>query len=147
MAARTLSPADDTKYASNLKSAGWIRMAAKFPGRCAKCGDKTEQGTLIVWNKATSKVMHYNGCALDWMDANGSGAASTSAQLPLPTQVSIGAKKAAKNPEKPVETKTETTTKETNNVVAPSPVEQPAPVAQPRKKFGFVSIKPSDLGK
>ena len=146
MSARTLSPADDTKYASNLKTAGWIRMASKFPGRCTHCGGKTDQGGLIVWSKATSKVMHYNGCALDWMDANGSGA-STSQQLPLPAQVSIGTKKAAKTPEKPVETKTETTTKETPNAVVTPPVEQPAPVAAPRKKFGFVSIKPSDLGK
>lgn len=145
MAARTLSPADDNKYASSLKSAGWIRMASKFPGRCAKCGDKTDTGTLIVWNKGTSKVMHYNGCALDWMDAN-SGGTSTSAQPAAPAQVSIGTKKAAKPVEKPTET-TETTTKETSNAVAPSSVEQPAPVAPARKKFGFVSIKPSDLGK
>lgn len=144
--AKNLTPAEDTKARTDLRAAGWIPINAKFANKCAVCGSSAPVGSMIAWNKTTSKIMHYNPCAVDFIAKSG-GTPTLSVPPPPKVSVGIGGKKPGKVEEEPVkqpvlpnltipnkstETNTETTTKETAN-------------DKPKRKFGFTAIKLSDI--
>ena len=92
---RVISASEDNDLRAKFKAKEWIPISARFASRCKHCGGQIGPGTAIVWNKALSKVMHYNPCAMEWLEtqpASGSAAPTTG---PAPVSVSIGGKKFA----------------------------------------------------
>lgn len=162
-AAKNLSPAEDTKARTDLRAAGWIPINAKFANKCAVCGSSAPVGSMIAWNKTTSKIMHYNPCALEFLEKG--GAATTTPNFPPPPQVSVGlgGKKAAKPAAvpaapfvvptpptiatpTPAPAVTATTTKETTKAPVATKETKNEPAAKPQqRKFSFTNIKLSDL--
>lgn len=94
---RTITAAQDSELRAKFKAKEWIPISARFPSRCKHCGGNIPVGTMIVWNKALSKVMHYNPCAIEWLDTQpvSGGAPATSTATGSPVAVSLGGKKAA----------------------------------------------------
>jgi hypothetical protein len=112
---------------------------------------------MIAWNKTTSKIMHYNPCAVDFIAVSGG---TTTPNFPPPPTVSVGlgGKKPAKvtpptapatvkepEPTPTQPTKNTTTAKETTKAVEAKETKNEQPAKPQQRKFSFTNIKLSDL--
>lgn len=108
---RSLTPAEDNDFRSKFRAKEWIPISARFPSKCRQCGGNVTAGTMVVWNKALSKVMHYNPCAMEWLESQSTSTGTPSTPVTPAVAVSLGGKKAAPvktepPPAAPVPTKT-----------------------------------------